>query len=104
MDRWSQIVRTRGAVEIQGHHAVDVPPLGEEYPHPLQRVGVRLLVRPIGGLPATPAIDVTSSAVIAMLEAFLHSGTHIGKRLDWKATGFGVRRRDTLHIRPLDTP
>jgi len=101
MDRWSQIVRTRGVVEVQGHHQVDVPPLGQEAPHPLQRPGVRLLVSPIGGVPATATIDVTSTAVIAMLDGFLKSGAHVGKRLDWRATGFGLRRRDTLHLRPI---
>jgi len=87
---------------IQGHHAIDVPPLNQELPNPLARPGIRLLVIPIGGAPATPAIDVTSTAVQAMLEGWLATGAHVGKRLAWRTLGFGVRRRDTLHIRPME--
>src|SRR5580658_29963 len=103
MDRWSQIVRSQGALMIHAHHSVDVPPLNQSLPNDLARPGLRMYVTPIGGLPATPIVDVTSSAVIAMLEGWLVSGAHVGKRLDWQTKGFGRRRRDTLHIRPLDS-
>ena len=87
---------------ILGHHQVDVAPLNETLPNELARPGLRLLVVPIGGAPATPNIDVTSTAVQAMLEGFLQTGVHVGKTLSWQTLGFGKRRRDTLHIRPME--
>lgn len=94
--RWSQVVRGRGAVEVVGHHAIEVPPLGESYPHPDSRTGIRLYVRPLESEPASPVLDVTSTAVMAMLDGFLATGHHVGKRLEWRSRGFGSRRRDTL--------
>lgn len=100
-NRWSQIVRTPGAVQVLGHHAIDVPALGSELPYTDTRPGIRLLVRPIGGSPDCWTIDVTSTAMHAMLEGFLQTGNHAGLRLAWRSKGFGVKRRDTLHLRPL---
>jgi len=100
-NRWSQIVRKPGAVEITHHHVIDVPPLGQAMPHPQARVGVRLLVRPLEPSLGVTAIDITSTQAIAMLEGFLQTGAHVGKRLSWQARGFGVRRHDTIHIQPI---
>jgi len=80
-NRWSQIVRTPGAVRILAHHPVDVPPLGEEPPYSSERVGLRLLVQPLSDPNLPWAIDVTSSQVMAMLDGFLGTGQHYGMRL-----------------------
>ena len=101
-NRWSQIVRTPGAVRILGHHPVDVPPLGEEPPYSSERAGLRLLVQPLSDPNLPWAIDVTSSQVMAMLEGFLATGQHYGLRLSWRSRGFGSLRKDTIHLRPLN--
>ena len=100
-NRWSQIVRTPGAVRILGHHPVDVPPLGEEPPYTSERAGLRLLVQPLSDPNLPWAIDVTSSQVMAMLEGFLATGQHYGLRLSWRSRGFGSLRKDTIHLRPM---
>ena len=62
---------------------------------------MRLMWRPISD-PALPLYcDVTSSQVNAMLEGFLHTAIIRGQRLAWRSRGFGVHRRDTIHLRPL---
>jgi hypothetical protein len=91
-------------VELQGHHPILVPPMGQELPMGEGRPGVRLLCRPLEGCPDVSNIDVTSTAAIAMLEGFLATGRQIGKRLAWRSRGHGVLRRDTLHIRPVWMP
>lgn len=101
-NRWSQIVRTPGAVRILGHHPVDVPPLGEEPPYSSERAGLRLLVQPLSDPNLPWAIDVTSTQVMAMLEGFLATGQHYGMRLSWRSRGFGSLRKDTIHLRPLN--
>ena len=101
-NRWSQIVRTPGAVRILGHHPVDVAPLGEEPPYSSERAGLRLLVQPLSDPNLPWAIDVTSSQVMAMLEGFLATGQHYGLRLAWRSRGFGSLRKDTIHLRPLN--
>ena len=98
--RWSQIVRQPGAVVIGGFHPTLVPPLDTTAPEAAPRAGIRLLVTPVDGIPAVPAIEVTSTAVIAMLDGFLANGVHVGKVLSWRSAGFGSRRRDTLRITP----
>ncbi|MGH7748328.1 MAG: hypothetical protein ACREQ5_26770 [Candidatus Dormibacteria bacterium] len=100
-NRWSQVVRDAGAVEILGHQPISVPPLGSEQPVPPGRRGVRLLCRPVAGAAPHYTIDVTATAAIAMLEPWLQSGNHVGKVLTWSARGFGVRRRDTLRLTPI---
>lgn len=102
-NRWSQVVRGRGAVEIVGHYPIEVPPIGEPATDSNGRPGVRLLVRPLESEPTSSAIDVTATAVIAMLDGFLQTGAHIGKRFEWSARGFGSRRRDTLILRRLSS-
>lgn len=94
-------MRKPGAVEVTHHHVIDIPPLGQAMPHPEARVGLRLLVRPLESSPDVRAIDITSTQAIAMLEGFLQTGAHVGKRLSWQARGYGVRRHDTLHIQPI---
>jgi hypothetical protein len=100
-NRWSQLVRTPGAVEIMAHHEIAVPPLGSELPYTETRPGLRLLVRPLDGSAAPWTIDITATNVIAMLEGFLRSGAHVGMRLAWSARGYGVRRKDTVRLRPI---
>jgi hypothetical protein len=100
-NRWSQIVRRPGAVEIQAHHAIDVPAISDELPYSDPRPGTRLLVRPIEGDDLPWTIDVTSTQAQAMLEGFLRSGNHVGLRLSWRSRGFGTRRKDTIHLRPV---
>ncbi|SRR5229473_7876408 len=100
--RWSQMVRTPGSVEVQYHQTTEVAPIGTDI-GPLEgRPGTKLYARTLGDNPETVQIDVTSSAVRAMLEGFLHSGRHVGRALSWRSAGFGKLRRDTLHIRPLE--
>jgi hypothetical protein len=99
--RWSQIVRTPGSTEVQWHQATEVPPMGSEPPVSDARPGLRLFTRPVGATPFYPTIDVTSSAAQAMLEGFLRTGRHVGKCISWQSRGYGVRRKDTIHIRPL---
>lgn len=100
-DRWQQIVRTKGATHVIGHHAVEVADLTSDPTNPTKRPGVRLLVQPIAPWYPGYTIEVTSSAAIAMLEGFLHQGLTLGRRLGFETRGFGPRRRDTLHIKPL---
>lgn len=100
INRWAQVVRGPGEVQLHGSHTVDVPPEGGAAQGVEARPGVRLLTQPIGATPPYYNIDVTSTAVIAMLEPFLRSGVGIGRVLAWYTRGFGVRRRDTLHLKP----
>jgi hypothetical protein len=97
-NRWSQIVRTPGAVQLQSHCAIDIPPIGGATADDPPRPGVRLFVAPVDGGPALYTIDITSTQTMAMLEGFLHSGVHVGKILSWRAKGFGVLRRDTIRL------
>lgn len=101
-NRWSQLVRRKGAVEILAHHEIAVPPLGGETETSPARAATRLLVRPLEGGDLPWHIDVTSTQAQAMLEGFLATGNHVGLRLGWKSRGFGVRRKDTIHLRPLN--
>jgi hypothetical protein len=96
LPRWSQIVRQPGAVQIAGFHPTQVPPLDASSGETQPRDGIRLLVYPVDNTPNTATIDITSTAVMAMLEGFLLSGAHVGKQLSWRSTGFSSRRRDTL--------
>lgn len=100
-NRWAQLVRTPGACRVLGHHDIEVPPLGAATPPTETRAGLRLLVQPITPADLPWSIDVTSTKVQAMLEGFLKSGVHVSQRLGWRSSGFGVHRRDTLHLRPL---
>ena len=100
-NRWSQIVRRPGAVEIIWHHPTEVPPLGEELPYTEARPGVRLLVNQLEGDTPINTIDITSTAAIAMLDGFLKTGAHVGKRLAWRSGGTGRFRRDTIHFKPI---
>lgn len=100
-NRWSQLVRTPGAVRVLSHHDCDVPPLGAATPPAETRAGLRLIVQPLTPTDLPWSIDITSTKVMAQLEGFLRSGIHVGQRLGWRSTGFGVHRRDTLHLRPL---
>lgn len=83
------------------HHAVEVPPLAGETNVSPARPGVRLMWRPITPTDLPLYCDVTSDQVNAMLEGFVHTAIIRGQRLGWSARGFGVHRRDTLHLRPL---
>lgn len=98
LPRWSQIVRQPGAVQIAGFHPTQVPPLDASSGETQPRDGIRLLVYPVDGIPNTATIDITSTAVIAMLDGFLANGLHIGKVLSWRSLGFSSRRRDTLRF------
>lgn len=100
-NRWSQIVRKPGAVQILAHHAIDVPAIAGDLTPSDARPGTRLLVRPIEGDQLPWTIDVTSTQAQAMLEGFLRSGNHVGLRLSWRSRGFGVLRKDTIHLRPV---
>jgi len=100
-NRWSQIVRGPGAVTITGHHPVQVPALGDDPLAMDGRPGVRLLTLPLDDSPPIYSIDITSTAAIAMLEGFLSTGAHVGKRLTWRSGGTGRFRRDTIHLKPL---
>ena len=100
--RWSQIVRTPGAAQVLAHHPVEVAPIGGETGDSPARPGVRLMWRPVSD-PALPLYcDVTSVQAIAMLEGFLHTGLHVRSVLSWRSKGFGVHRRDTIGITPLE--
>ena len=99
--RWSQIVRTPGAVEVYWHQQTEIPALGTDPPSDVMFPATRLFVRPLDSTPPYTTLDVVSSATRAMLEGFLQSGIHVNRRIGWKAQGWGVRRKDTLHIRPL---
>jgi hypothetical protein len=96
--RWSQIVRTVGQVRIIGHHATEIVPESGLANGEAPRPGLRLLVHPVAMLEPVTAIDIASTAVQAMLEGFLAAGVASGRLLSWRASGFGVRRRDTLII------
>ena len=98
---WAQLVRRPGACQVLGHHDIDVPPLAGETPVTPARPGKRLMVRPISPTNEPWIIDVTSTQALAMLEGFLGTGVHFQQRLGWRSRGFGVHRRDTLHLRPL---
>jgi len=98
--RFSQVVRRRARVLVLGHHAISVPPEGEESQGNAGRDGLRLVVMPLTHGAPMPTIDITSSAAIAMLEGFLSSGAIEGKHISWESSGFGARRRDTIHIAP----
>lgn len=100
-NRWSQVVRGPGAVEIMAWHEISVPPLGTQPPYESARPGIRLLVRPLDDSGAPWTIDVTSTQAMAMLEGFLRTGAHVGQRLSWSSRGFGVLRKDTIHLRPV---
>jgi hypothetical protein len=100
-NRWSQIVRRKGAVEIQAHHEIMVPPIGGETETSPARAATRLLVRPLEGEDLPWHLDVTSTQVRTMLEGFLATGNHVGLRLSWRSRGFGSTRKDTIHLRPL---
>jgi hypothetical protein len=75
--------------------------MGEVSPASPARPGVRLWVRDLAPGGELRTIDITSTAALAMLEGFLYSGMHVGKSLSWRSLGYGVRRRDTLGIKPL---
>ena len=100
-NRWSQIVRRKGAVEILAHHEILIPPIGGETDTSPPRAGLRLLVRPLEGTDLPWHFDVTSTQVRAMLEGYLATGNHVGLRLSWSSRGFGSKRKDTIHLRPL---
>lgn len=97
-NRWSQLVRTPGAVQLQSSCPIEVPPIAGATETSPSRPGVRLFVAPVEGGPALYTIDITSTQTMAMLEGFLASGTHVGKILSWRAKGFGVLRRDTIRL------
>ena len=97
-NRWSQIVRTPGAVQLQSSCPIEVPVIGARPDASTSRPGVRLFVAPVDGGPMLYTIDITSTQTMAMLEGFLASGTHVGKILSWRAKGFGVLRRDTIRL------
>lgn len=98
INRWSRIVRRPGAVQLWGHHAVEVPAAGQGLVVSSARPGIRLITQPVDASTPLYLIDVTSTAVQAMLEGFLGSGVAVGKVLSWQSKGAGVRRRDTIHI------
>ena len=100
-NRWSQIVRRKGAVEIVAHHETSLPPIGGETETSPARAATRLLVRPLGGDDLPLDIYVTSTQVRAMLEGFLTTGNHVGLRFCWTSKGFGSKRKDTIRLRPL---
>jgi hypothetical protein len=97
-NRWSQIVRTPGAVRIHGSAPVEVPPIAGLAAGEAPRPGIRLFTTPVAGGPQLFTVDITSTQVIAMLEGFLGSGSLAGKILSWRARGFGVRRKDSIRI------
>jgi hypothetical protein len=99
-NRWSQIVRTPGAVQVHASMAVEVPPIAGLADGESPRPGLRLVTTPVAGGPALFTIDITSTQAMAMLEGFLGSGAHVGKILSWRARGFGVRRKDSIRITP----
>jgi len=98
--RWSQLVRTPGTVRLSGHHAALVPAEGAAPGSSDGRPGVRLMVHPVAVAEPVHLIDITSTAVQAMLEGFLRTGVAEGKFLSWRTSGFGTRRRDTVQIKP----
>lgn len=99
--RWSQTVRKPGLVEILSSHAVDLPALGDGTNLADARPAIRLIVRSLGDSPYYDTIDITSTAAIAMLEGWLHSGAHVGKALSWVSRGSGRYRRDTIILAPM---
>lgn len=99
--RWSQIVRTPGAVEVYWHQQSEIPALGTDVPSDVSFPSTRLFVRSLGETQPLTTIDVVSSATRAMLEGFLATGIHVRHRIGWRAKGYGKLRRDTLSIRPL---
>lgn len=99
IDRWSHLVRAPGTVRLHGHFSIVVPPEGAGFDETNARPGLRLMVEPVATSRPVHLIDITSSAVQAMLEGFLQSGVATGKLLSWQSRGFGRRRRDTIRLR-----
>lgn len=99
--RWSQEVRRPGAVEVLAHHDSSIPRMGDEAGSADVLPCKRLYVRDLDATRGLSVIDVTSTAALAMLEGFLHSGAHVSKSIGWRSRGYGRLRRDTFHIRPL---
>jgi hypothetical protein len=97
-NRWSQIVRTPGSVQVQSHCAIEVPPIGGATESDPPRPGVRMFTAPVDGGPALYTIDITSTQAMAMLEGFLGMGVHVGRILSWRSRGFGVQRKDTIRL------
>lgn len=95
-NRWSKLVRTPGVVRIEGWHPSELPAESETTAGAPGRLAIRLLVYPIKTTEPIFSIDITSSAVIAMLEGFLRNGSAIGKYLSWRSWGFGSKRRDMV--------
>ena len=98
ISRWSRLVRRPGTVRLHGSHANMVPAKGEGVASSNARPGIRLQVHPEATDQPVYLIDITSSALQAMLEGFLRSGIANGKLLSWESHGFGARRRDTVHL------
>lgn len=96
--RWSQVVRSPGAVTMHASAPIEVPPIGGATDSNPARPGVRLITMPVEGGPQHYVIDIVSTQAQAMLEGFLASGVHIGKRLSWRSKGYGVLRKDTIRI------
>lgn len=99
LNRWSNLVRAPGTVRLHGHFSTVVPPEGAGFDESNARPGLRIMVDPVATAYPVHLIDITSSAVQAMLEGFLQSGVATGKLLSWQSRGFGRRRRDTLRLR-----
>jgi hypothetical protein len=100
LDRWSQLIRSPGTVKLHGHFSTTIPPEGAGFDESQARPGIRIMVEPVSTARPVHLIDITSSAVQAMLEGFLQTGAATGKLLSWQTSGFGRRRRDTVRIRP----
>lgn len=96
--RWSQVVRSPGAVTVYASAPIEVPPIGGATPENPARPGVRLITMPVADGPQHYVIDVVSTQAQAMLEGFLANGLHVGKRLSWRSKGYGVLRKDTIRI------
>ena len=92
-------MRRPGAIQIHGHHTSSLPALGEPSVAAAGRPSLRLIGVPQSGDPDMYVVDITSGSVKAMLEGFLGSGVGVGKILTWQSSGFGPRRRDTVHLR-----
>jgi hypothetical protein len=96
--RWCQVVRSPGAFQIHVAHSTLVPPEGGATASSQPRPGVRLLGQPIQMVNPAYAIDMTSTAGMAMLEGFLAMGHHVNREISWSSRGWGVRRRDTIRL------
>jgi hypothetical protein len=99
LDRWSQLIRRPGTVRLHGHFSTSIPPEGAGFDESSSRPALRLMVAPVATARPVHLIDITSTAVQAMLEGFLQTGVATGKLLSWETRGFGPRRRDTVRIR-----